>query len=60
MAFTRRQFLRSTAVGMTAYLLPRRLRPARAAGTDHVLVSIFQRGAADGLNTVVPVGDPFY
>jgi uncharacterized protein (DUF1501 family) len=25
-----------------------------------VLVSIFQRGAADGLNTVVPAGDPFY
>jgi uncharacterized protein (DUF1501 family) len=60
MAFTRRQFLQSTAVGMTAFLLPRWLRPARAAGTDRVLVSIFQRGAADGLNTVVPTGDPFY
>jgi uncharacterized protein (DUF1501 family) len=57
---TRRQLLRSTAVGMTAFLLPRGSRSARAAGTDPVLVSIFQRGAADGLNTVVPSGDPFY
>src|ERR1044072_7591957 len=60
MTFTRRQLLRSTAVTMTAFLLPRWLRPARAAGTDKVLLSIFQRDAADGLNTVVPVGDPFY
>jgi uncharacterized protein (DUF1501 family) len=60
MTFTRRQFLHSTAVGMTAFLMPRWLRTASAAGTDRVLVSIFQRGAADGLNTVVPAGDPFY
>lgn len=60
MTFTRRQLLQSAAVGMTAYFLPRWTRPAHAAGTDPVLVSIFQRGAADGLNTVVPVGDPFY
>lgn len=60
MTLTRRQLLHSTAVGMTAFLLPRWLRPANAAGTDPVLVSIFQRGAADGLNTVVPTGDPFY
>jgi uncharacterized protein (DUF1501 family) len=60
MTFTRRQFIQSAAVGMTAYLMPRWARTARAAGTEPVLVSIFQRGAADGLNTVVPVGDPFY
>ncbi len=60
MTFTRRQFLQSTAVGMTAFLLPPWARKARAVGTDPVLVSIFQRGACDGLNTVVPVGDPFY
>ena len=41
-------FLQSTAVGMTAFLLPPWARRARAAGTDPVLVSIFQRGAADG------------
>jgi uncharacterized protein (DUF1501 family) len=61
MTLTRRDFLRSTAaVGVTAFLLPPWARKAAAAGTDPVLVSIFQRGAADGLNTVVPVGDPFY
>ena len=60
MTFTRRQFLQSTAVGMTAFMLPSWVRSARAAGTDPVLVTIFQRGAADGLNTVVPAGDPFY
>jgi len=57
---TRRTFLRSAAVGMTALMLPPWARRARAAGSDPVLVSIFQRGAADGLNTVVPTGDPFY
>jgi hypothetical protein len=34
--------------------------PGPRGGTDPVVVSIFQRGAADGLNTVVPVDDPFY
>jgi uncharacterized protein (DUF1501 family) len=60
MTFTRRQFLQSAAVGMTAFLLPPWARKARAAGTEPVIVSIFQRGACDGLNTVVPAGDPFY
>jgi uncharacterized protein (DUF1501 family) len=60
MTFTRRQFLQSAAVGMTALFLPPSLRSARGAGSDPVLVTIFQRGAADGLNTVVPAGDPFY
>jgi uncharacterized protein (DUF1501 family) len=60
MTFTRRQLLQSTVVGMTAFMMPSWLRSARAAGTDPVLVTIFQRGAADGLNTVVPAGDPFY
>jgi uncharacterized protein (DUF1501 family) len=57
---TRRAFLQSSAVALTAVVLPPWARRARAAGTDPVLVSIFQRGAADGLNTVVPTGDPFY
>ncbi|HXJ35012.1 MAG TPA: DUF1501 domain-containing protein [Candidatus Eisenbacteria bacterium] len=60
MMLTRRQILQSAAVGMTAFLLPPWARKVRAAGTDPVIVSIFQRGACDGLNTVVPVGDPFY
>lgn len=29
-------------------------------GGDHVLVTIFQRGAADGLNAIVPYGDDNY
>lgn len=60
MTLTRRGFLKSAAVGATAFLLPPWARKADAAGTDPVLVSIFQRGAADGLNTVIPAGDPFY
>ena len=60
MTLTRRAFLHSAAVAMTALIVPPWARRARAAGSSPVLVSIFQRGAADGLNTVVPVGDPFY
>ena len=60
MTCTRRQLLQSAAIGLTAFLLPPSLRRACAAGPDPVLVTIFQRGAADGLNTVVPTGDPFY
>lgn len=58
MALTRRQFLRSGAASFSALLLPT-LR-AGAAGTDKVLVVLFLRGAADGLNLVVPHGDPSY
>lgn len=34
--------------------------PARQSGAGEVLVYLFQRGAADGLNTVVPYADPHY
>lgn len=34
--------------------------PARTSGRREVLVYLFQRGAADGLNTVVPFADPHY
>ncbi len=43
-------FLRRTTFGMT---LPR-------AANGKVLICIFQRGAADALNVVVPHGDPAY
>ncbi|MHB1310832.1 MAG: DUF1501 domain-containing protein [Gemmatimonadaceae bacterium] len=43
-------FLRRTAFGMS---LPR-------AGKGKVLICLFQRGAADALNVVVPHGDPSY
>ncbi len=35
-------------------------RPSRAGDADPVVVSIFLRGAADGLSLVVPPGDPDY
>jgi uncharacterized protein (DUF1501 family) len=61
MTLTRRDFLKSAAVGMTAFFLPRgTTRMAAASLTDPVLVALFLRGAADGLNIVVPAGDPTY
>src|SRR3954469_7278635 len=35
-------------------------RPGGIAGRKKTLVCIFQRGAVDGLNMIVPHGDPFY
>ena len=65
MGITRRVFLKSgamTVVGMAA--VPEFLtRAAMAAGTvqsHQRLVVIFQRGAADGLNIVVPHGEEAY
>src|SRR5712664_1081869 len=66
MSITRRIFLRNSAlavVGTTA--LPSFLTRAAFGAADHSvrtkrLVVIFQRGAADGLNIVVPHGEPAY
>ena len=66
MSITRRVFLRNGAlavVGTTA--LPAFLKRAAYAAADSGitnkrLVVIFQRGAADGLNIVVPHGEPAY
>src|SRR6266576_5300312 len=66
MPITRRIFLRNSAlavVGTTA--LPSFLTRAAFGAADHSvrtkrLVVIFQRGAADGLNIVVPHGEPSY
>src|SRR4029077_6243844 len=66
MSITRRIFLRSGAlavVGTTA--LPSFLTRAAIGAADpgirtKRLVVIFQRGAADGLNIVVPHGEPSY
>jgi uncharacterized protein (DUF1501 family) len=58
---SRRDFLKRGAVGMTALLVPNGLaRVASAATTAPVLVLLHLRGGADGLNLVVPAGDPFY
>jgi uncharacterized protein (DUF1501 family) len=62
---TRRAFLKASGVAVVAFggAPPFLLRAARAAPAGRrrpVLVAIFQRGAADGLNIVVPHGDPDY
>jgi uncharacterized protein (DUF1501 family) len=61
---SRRDFLKSSGLGFLALGLP----PAflvRAAGAqqgarDKTLVVVFQRGAMDGLNVVIPFKDPNY
>lgn len=61
MTVNRRQFLKGAGAAVTAFLLPPGLaRVARADGSDPVLVVIYLRGAADGLNVVVPHGDADY
>jgi len=64
---TRRLFLRNSAVamfgvGVAPAWLSRTAYASNSPGTRRgkVLVAIFQRGAADGLNVVVPFGDPNY
>ena len=61
----RRVFLRNLALAMvgagTAPLwLERALYAGTPAARKKILVAIFQRGAADGLNIVVPHGDKRY
>src|SRR5712691_5887891 len=61
--FTRRAFVKGSSLAMFGIgAAPSWLARAAyaSAGTKKVLVTIFQRGAADGLNVVVPFGDPRY
>ena len=66
MAVTRRVFLRNSALAVVGTsVVPRFLTRAVFAepllgGGKKRLVVLFQRGAADGLNIVVPHGDPLY
>jgi len=66
MSITRRVFVKNGALAIvgTAALptfLTRTAQPSIASGTENKrLVVIFQRGAADGLNIVVPHGEPAY
>ncbi|RDE06671.1 DUF1501 domain-containing protein [Sphingomonas aracearum] len=55
----RRTLIRSGAAGLAALGLAPRLAFARAE-TDKRFVFIIQRGAADGLHTLAPVGDPAF
>ncbi len=62
---TRRIFLRNSAlamvgVGVLPSWLTRTAWAAEAARRGKILVVIFQRGAADGLNIVVPHGEAAY
>src|SRR5207247_1890061 len=63
---TRRAFLKGSSLAMFGVgVAPSWLARAVYADTSttqrrKVLVTIFQRGAADGLNVVVPFGDPRY
>ncbi|HWG36257.1 MAG TPA: DUF1501 domain-containing protein [Terriglobales bacterium] len=62
---TRRIFLKNSALAMVGIgVLPKWLaRSAYASevgGKKKILVAIFQRGAADGLNVVVPYGEEAY
>ena len=53
----RRQFLTSATLGAAALLIAPRLVFANVQ-TERRFVFIIQRGAADGLETVIPYGDP--
>jgi uncharacterized protein (DUF1501 family) len=62
-AFSRRQFLRSAGALAALDSVPGFLDRAIAAtspSTGKTLVLLFQRGGADGLSIVPPVGDPAY
>lgn len=54
-----RRFVLRSAVGAAALTLAPRLAFAKAA-TERRFVFIIQRGAADGLSIVAPVGDPAF
>ena len=55
----RRHFLSLAAAGTALSLMPR-IAFAAAAQTDRRFIFIIQRGAADGLETLPPIGDPSY
>ena len=57
----RRDFLRFASTGLgLAFASPYVSFAATNTGTDRRFIFIIQRGAADGLNTVIPYADPAY
>ena len=66
MSITRRVFLRNSALAVVgtaavpAFLTRAAFGAEQSAGKTKRLVVIFQRGAADGLNIVVPHAEPSY
>jgi uncharacterized protein (DUF1501 family) len=59
MMYDRRTFMRVSTLGALAMGFAPRLAFAKAE-TDKRFVFIIQRGAADGLGTIAPVGDPAF
>ncbi len=61
---SRRNFLKSSALGFLAFGLPPsflvRAAGAQQRSNNKTLVVVFQRGAMDGLNVVIPFKDPAY
>ena len=63
---TRRAFLKGSSLAMfgigaaPSWLARAAYADSSVAPRKKILVAIFQRGAADGLNVVVPFGDPRY
>src|SRR5437899_1204259 len=64
--YTRRGFLKGSSLAMfgigaaPSWLARAVYADSSSVPRKKVLVTIFQRGAADGLNVVVPFGDPRY
>ena len=56
----RRDFIKLTGLAALPLVAPRLVFSADGKGGGNVLVRIFQRGAADGLNMVVPYGEGRY
>ena len=59
MVLDRRHFVATASIGGLAAMLAPRLAFAKVE-TDKRFVFIIQRGAADGLGTIAPVGDPAF
>jgi uncharacterized protein (DUF1501 family) len=68
MSVSRRFFLKSSGIALASFgvatqspsFLTRALAQTNSKGRKKILIAIFQRGAADGLNVVVPYGEQSY
>lgn len=61
MKASRREFLLTSTLGLTCSAGPlRSLVAGTSGGSAKTLVVVFLRGGADGLNLIVPFGDPNY
>ncbi len=60
MKLSRRNFLKITGLGSASALAPRLLLAADASDSADDIISVFLRGAADGLNIIPPHGDSDY